>query len=81
MATCANCQSEALYRHEYAEGFGTNYCQHHLPAFLFKARELGMLQLPLEPIVEVVEEPATVEETVEEVVEEAVAPKKKSSTK
>lgn len=73
MATCANCEREASYRHEYAEGFGTNYCQYHLPAFLFKARDLGMLQLPT------IE--AVAEAPVEEPVVEAVAPKKKTTTK
>jgi hypothetical protein len=73
MATCANCQNEASYRHQYATSFGTNYCQYHLPAFLYKARDLGILALPVEAVAEVIEEPV-VKTSKKKVVEAVVEP-------
>lgn len=86
MAKCANCTRDAVYVYQVTSAFKQEYCQKHLPQFLWKKRDEGKLALPVAvPVVElpvieepVVEEPVVEEPVVEEpVVEEAPKPSKK----
>lgn len=43
MAKCANCNEDALYAYEYAEGQNTLYCAADLPRFLYPRVALGTL--------------------------------------
>jgi hypothetical protein len=45
MPTCANCNKEALYTYQVTELFGINYCQDHLPRFLYSQRSTGALDV------------------------------------
>jgi hypothetical protein len=49
MATCANCNVEAPYRYQINENFGVDYCQYHLPRFLYAQRNAGLLAQPVAP--------------------------------
>jgi hypothetical protein len=88
MATCANCSSDALYVYEISPDYAIEYCQRHLPKFLYSLRNSGGLKRPEvvvpEPVVEAApkkakktttpaEEAPTEEATVEETVVEADA--------
>lgn len=61
MAICANCTDNAIYVYQITPVSGINYCQYHLPRFLYQQRDAGILPAPVDPIVEepVVEEPTT----------------------
>jgi hypothetical protein len=53
MPTCANCSEVALYTYQVADGYNINYCQAHLPRFLFSRRDAGLLPVvSIEPVVE-----------------------------
>jgi hypothetical protein len=72
MASCANCTTTSKYEYKVAASLTINYCDKHLPRFLYSAKKAGLLTpKPVEVVVEtpkaskkkaVAEEP-TVEET------------------
>ena len=64
MAICANCSKEAIYTYNVTAEYLIQYCQSHLPKFLYAQRDAGLL-------------PSAVVEVVEEVVEPAKPSKKK----
>jgi hypothetical protein len=69
MTICANCSKEAVYTYTVTPEYELQYCQSHLPKFLYAQRDAGLL-----PSAVVVEEVVPV---VEEVVEPAKPSKKK----
>lgn len=47
---CANCQRDALYSYPVSGTYVLHYCQFHLPGFLTKQKNAGLLPL-LTPVV------------------------------
>lgn len=46
MANCANCESPAQYVYQVSADYSINYCQRHLPRFLYTIRDNGGLGKP-----------------------------------
>ena len=55
MSKCANCPNEAFFTYALTETYGIDYCSRHVPRFLHKQKNAGVMPLR-------VQEPAVVEE-------------------
>lgn len=51
MATCANCSATSKYEYKVAESLTVNYCETHLPRFLYSAKKAGLLTPKPVPVV------------------------------
>lgn len=52
MTKCANCANEAYFTYAITPTFGIHYCSRHVPRFLAKQKNIGMLPLRVEaPVV------------------------------
>jgi hypothetical protein len=48
MSKCANCPNEAFFTYALTDTFGIDYCSQHVPKFLQKQKNAGMLPLRVE---------------------------------